>query len=98
MDELRVLQAAKVITERKAALAWLEQYGVQLTGRDKDQVGFTLHIYFAGSCAGAKEAMDVMTSYARFSLPEIVRAATECCRNDIDIAKNSIRGEIEKLP
>jgi hypothetical protein len=94
MDEHRIRVAANRIENCKAALAWLDEHGVKLTGRDDAIVKITL--LFADGCDGAKEATSIMESYARLDLPEVVKSAIACCRNDIDIETNAIRAELEK--
>lgn len=95
MNVNRIRQAADHIEKRKAALAWLEEYGVKLTGRDPDAL-VKVELLTASRCEGAKEAADVMEAYARLNLPEVVKNAIECCRNDIEIETNAIRAELEK--
>lgn len=97
MDEYRITTAASTITKRKAALAWLEQYGVQLTGKgDCNYAAVNVHLNFASACAGSKEAAEVLSAYSRVHLPEIVKDAIACCRNDIAMSVDAIRKEIEK--
>jgi hypothetical protein len=94
MNEARISEAAKRIAERRLALKWLDQYGAGLTASDAASV--TVRLNFASACVGAKEAEAVLSAYGRFSLPAIVNAATECCRNDIAAAVDAIREEVAK--
>ncbi len=97
MNETRIATAASTIAKRRTALAWLEQYGPFLTGhRDSDAAAVNVSVNYASACPGAKEAAEVLSAYGRCSLPAIVKAATECCRNDIAMSIDAIREEIEK--
>lgn len=95
MNEARISGACRIITNRRAALKWLQEYGEGLTDDKSATVRVVLH--FAGSCPGSEEAAEVLGAYGRFSLPEIRKAATECCRNDIAMAVQSIREELGTL-
>jgi len=95
MNEARISAAAGQIAKRRTALLWLEQYGVNLTGRsDSDSASVSVHLNYASACPGAKEAAEVLSSYGRVHLPEIVKSAIECCRNDIAMAIDAIREEV----
>ena len=96
MNEARVQEWTAKIAERRAALVWLAAYGAELNGKDADAATVSVHLNYASRCPGAREAAAVLTAYARFSLPEIVMAATQCCLNDIEIGKSIIREEIDK--
>lgn len=95
MNEARISEACRVITKRRAALKWLGEYGGGLTDDKSAVVKIVLN--FAASCPGAEEAAEVLSAYGKFSLPEIRQKATECCRNDIDIAIGTIQRELESL-
>lgn len=92
MNEFRIAEKAKVIANRRAALKWLEEYGKGLTESGAADVTVALH--YAGGCQGAAEAREVLSTYGRFSLPEILKAAVECCQNDITASIDAIRKEL----
>jgi len=97
MNEYRIAESAKQIARRRAALAWLKQYGADLGSGDRDLASVTVHLNFASACPGAKEATEVLSAYGRFSLPEMVKAATQCCQNEIAMAVDAIREELDKI-
>lgn len=92
MNVYRIQDACKIITTRQAALDWLEEYGVGLTGDGATEV--SVRLIAARGCHGAPEAADVLSAYGRFCLPDMLKAATECCRNDIAMAVDAIRCEV----
>ncbi|WP_378952259.1 hypothetical protein [Mesorhizobium sp. ANAO-SY3R2] len=95
MNEERIEDAARLIASRKRAMAWLEKFGPQLDGRQDGQPVFSLRpMKIGGGQDGAVEAMELLAAYARFELPQIVKSALSCCRNDIDIARAQIRVEV----
>lgn len=93
MNENRISQAASTISKRKIALKWLEEYGINIDGRN-NAVKLTINIINASGCIGAKEAEDVLISYATLNLPDVVQSAISCCKNDIAMAIVTIREEI----
>lgn len=98
MNEIRVIGAAHTITERKAALSWLQEYGVKLTGKkDADEATVLVRLALASACPGAKEAAEVISAYARANLPKIVQDAISCCKNDIEMAVAAIREETDHV-
>lgn len=92
----RIQTCANRIAENEAALKWLEEYGVQLTGRDKDAATVSIRLAYAGAFAGAKEAERVLTALARFELPRIVESAIRNCRNTIAMDREAIREELDR--
>lgn len=95
MNEALISQAASTIAKRRAALAWLKEYGSHMVA-DNGAATIVVHLNHASACHGAKEAAEVLSAYGRFSLPTITKASIECCRNDIDIAVGVIQRELEK--
>lgn len=95
MNEFRISEACRLITKRRSALKWLREYGEGLT-EDKSAV-VKIVLNFAGSCPGAEEAAEILSAYGRFSLPEIRKAAVECCQNDIVLSIDAIREELDTL-
>lgn len=94
MNISKMRKALYHIEEREAALSWLEDYGVQLTGNDEAQATVTINLVFAGSAPGALQAKELMASYARLELPQIVKSAIACCRNDIEIFRSQVLEEL----
>lgn len=94
MNHDRIVLAAANIKSRRLALTWLEEYGLQLTGNGEAAV-VHVSLYFARSCPGHEEAAQVIAAYATLNLPKAVRDAIECCRNEIAMATDAIRKEIE---
>jgi hypothetical protein len=83
------------IEQCQAALEWLETYGRNLTGRSDDDNAFvTIHLNFAGSCTGAKEATKLMEAYGRSLFPEIVEATIRGCKNTVEIRREQLLKEI----
>jgi len=93
MNNARIKSAIAEIEKCERALAWLEEYGSQLTG-EKGQFEFHPRAYFAGSCEGADQAMGMLASFARLSLPELVKTSIENCRNTIVMSKSAILEEV----
>lgn len=96
MNVYRIKEAADRISRHETALKWLKQYGVQLTGHDKDGFRLTFHTNFAGSCAGATEAKEIIDALARFEIESIVQSAIRNCQNTIVMDRDAIRKEIGK--
>lgn len=96
MNAALISEKAALIAGRQAAIKWLEEYGKGLT-EGGDAATVTVHLNYASACPGSKEAAKVLSAYGRFSLPEIARAATECCRNDIAMLIDAIRKELATL-
>jgi hypothetical protein len=95
MNPARIISSARTIEERTAALNWLEQYGSQLDGKTPNEADVVVTLKFAASCTGSKEAASILSSYARLSLPDVIKRAIECCNNDIAMATSAIREELE---
>lgn len=94
MNIARIQSAAKNIANCEVALKWLEEYGLKLDPHGADfKVRIDLHR--GGSCLGAKEASDVLSSYASLELPIIVETAIRSCRNTIKIESDAIRAELD---
>lgn len=94
MNTTRISVAIRRIERNTAALKWLEEYGPRLRGSDKDSIGIVIRPHFAGSCAGSKEAAEVLETWARLSIMELVEKATENCRNTIEIHRQTIIDEV----
>lgn len=94
MSETPMQLAARTIAERTVALNWLKRYGVDLTGRCPDAAGAKVWLNYGSAMPGAKEAEALLTAYARFELPSIVQSAIRCCENDIRMAQETIREEL----
>lgn len=95
IDTQRIRTAVATIERQSAALDWLENYGVQLSGKDDGNVSVRIDVGFAGSCEGHSQAMAVMSSYMRLSTPDIVATSITSCRNDIQIARDQILSELK---
>lgn len=89
VDTAKIISAAKKIDERQKALKWFEEYGHRLT-KDGSDSDVSVRIFHAGSCPGADEATDILSAYAKLSVPDLVKTAVECCRNDIEIFQRQI--------
>lgn len=94
MNTARISQAARDIERHELALKWLRENGVQLSGRNKDEASISVHLAFASALPGAKEASEVLSAYARLSLPDLVQTAIRSCENTIEIARDAIREEV----
>lgn len=93
MNAARIQQALNDIKEYGAALAWLEEYGKGIDGRDRDAATVSVTLYRASACPGAPEAAKTLGAYARLSLPALVETSIQSCRNTIEMAKSAIREE-----
>ena len=93
MNTVRIIQAAQDIERHQKALSWLREYGSELTGRNRDEGSVTVTLAFASGCPGAKEAQEVLSAYARLSLPDLVQTAIKSCENTIEMCANAIREE-----
>lgn len=94
MDMKKIRRSLDQIEKMEAALSWLQQYGVQLTGRDDSQAYVTVHLNFAGSCPGRAEAAATMASYFELEIPNIVETSIRNCENTIEIHKAAINSEL----
>lgn len=94
MNEHIVSEAAAKVKFLRAALKWLEEYGVQIEAGSDGGAVANVGLNFAHSQAGAEQAVHVLSSYAASILPEIINRATADCRHEIDAAINEIRGEV----
>ena len=97
MNSKRILQAVKDIETNTAALKWLEEYGVKLTGQDRGQISFHVTIAFADQCVGATEAEEVLAAFARLEIKSLVQTSIRNCRNTIDMARAAIIEEAGKV-
>lgn len=93
MDVEKIKRAAIEIDKHKTALKWLDEYGPQYTGRDKGEASVDIRLHLASACDGAKEAQEMISSYARLSIVGLIQTATQNCRNTIEIYENVIREE-----
>ena len=93
MDVRRIKSAVAIIERHQRALAWLEEYGSQLTGTNPTEISFEADVRFARSCHGASDAAEMLGNYARRSVPDLVRVAIENCRNTIAMEKAAIQEE-----
>lgn len=93
MNTTRIKQAIASIEENTLALEWLEQYGVNLQGRDKDAFSIGIRMHYAGSCPGTTEAVRILESFARLSILDLVATAITNCRNTIELERDAIRRE-----
>lgn len=89
----RIKRAAAEIEKNTVALKWLEEYGASYTGHGRNEATFDVHLHLASACPGAKEAQEIITSFARISLPDLIKTATQNCRNTIAICEDAIRAE-----
>ena len=94
MNVLRIKQAAEAISACEEALIWLDEFGARLSS-ENGAASVSVHPTFANACRGAKQAQEMLSTMARFSLPEIVRAATANCRNTIELEREAIRRELD---
>ncbi|WP_421696874.1 hypothetical protein [Ancylobacter sp.] len=97
MNTTRIVQAANEIEKNERALKWLEEYGHQLSARDRDSFTVELRLHSASACPGGKEAETVLSSLARFGIDELVETAKRNCRNTIEISRNAIAQEVAAL-
>ena len=93
---LRVAQAAHEIDTLTTALAWLREYGVQLSHRDKDTFDLTFRAIAAGACNGVREAEKQISAVARTKIKEIIEAAIRDAENTIVLNRAVIKEEADK--
>jgi hypothetical protein len=97
MRRSEVDRHARIIEGRTAALKWLTEHATKFTGKKEDAEGqFQFEPWEAASVDGADEATKVIEAYARCHLPEIVKSAITCCRNDI-MSREAIERELATL-
>lgn len=96
MNTIRIAQAVRDIETNVAALKWLEEHGRYLTARDRDSFSVDLRVHTASACPGAKEAVAVLNSFARFEIEKLVQTAITNCRNTIEIAQATIVEEASR--
>ena len=97
MNTTRIVQSANEIDKNERALKWLEEYGHQLSARDRDSFTVDMRLHSASACPGAKEAEAVLASFARFGIEELVETAKRNCRNTIEISRDTIAREVAAL-
>lgn len=95
MNTARIARAIADIDTNTEALKWLQEYGPSLTGRDRDEASVNVRIAFAAACPGAKQAAEVLSSFATLSLPDLVQTAIKNCENTIEMARSAIREEVQ---
>lgn len=93
MNTTRVIQSAQELERHQMALKWLLENGTQLTGKTRDEAAVSVRLNFASALPGAKEAQEVLSSYARLALPELVRTSIRSCENTIEMCASAIREE-----
>lgn len=98
MDTARIAHAVGLIDKNVAALKWLEQYGKSLDGRSQDSFTVAIRLHTASACPGASEAAEIMQSFARLSIADLVQTSITNCRNTIECAESIIREEAAKGP
>lgn len=96
MNVARIREATTQIEAMQAALKWLTEYGPRLTGKDKDDAEVRVHLNYASATPGAKEAADILSSYARLDLPAIVETSIRSCQNSIVLWRDAIAAELAK--
>ncbi|MDR6818460.1 hypothetical protein J2X76_003637 [Neorhizobium sp. 2083] len=99
MNTNKIKKALETIELRTSALEWLTLYGKQITGKvDAVEAAISIRPYIGDECNGARNAVQLLQSYSLINLPAIVEQSISCCRNDIEIARDIIRREIEPTP
>jgi len=95
MNTALIKAKADLIEEMTTALNWLEKYGdtISATGED-DHISITVRIDFARSVDGCREVEKMMSSLARYAIPDLVEKATRNCRNTIDLCVEAISEEV----
>ena len=91
MNMYRIKSAVSAIEECHAALDWLENYGTRVTGEESASV--TVNLHYASACNGAKEDQKVLSRFATLEMARIIEAATQNCRNTIEISRQIIKDE-----
>ena len=90
-----IIEYAKLIESRTAALKWLEEYGLQITQKDGTSVGFGVRLSFASACPGASDAAFVLGVCANGRITDLVQVAIDVCRKDIAETREKIRKEVD---
>lgn len=91
MNLAKIRHASNEIERLEKALGWLIEFGVKITKDSDDGVSYRPN--FAGSCNGAKEASEVLSTMMGNRLPDLIADATKNCRNTIEIHRQVIRDE-----
>ena len=97
MNTARVISAAKEIETCNAALKWLGEFGPGLFDCDREHASITVHLSYAGSCVGAKEAQLMLSRFAQLEMASIVARTTENCWHTIRLNERIIREELGDL-
>lgn len=95
MDVSRVINTAKEIEKCDAALGWLQEHGRNLTNDGVGQFTVQIELNLASSSEGAKEAGDMLASYATIDIEALVSTAIVNCTNTIETHRTTIRSELE---
>lgn len=96
MNTSKIRKALEIIDRQTDALKWLTVYGKQITGKiDAVEAVVTIHPYLGGDQDGVRHAAQLLQSYSLINLPAIVDQSINCCRNDIEIARETIRRELD---
>jgi hypothetical protein len=92
----KIRKATETIDSRTRALHWLNTHGLTITGKpDAVEAHIKITPYVGDEGDGEKEAVDLMQAYSLINLPQAIQNAIACCRNDIEIAREVIRQELE---
>jgi hypothetical protein len=89
----RIDKASDELAVYQNALLWLLEYGEKLSGSN---IKFAVELPFSGSVTGASGAAKVIASCARLNIADLVKDATQMCRNTIGLSVAAIQEEVDK--
>lgn len=94
MNTSRITHAAKEIDRLQLALKWLEEFTPKTENHSgSEYANVSIRMNFAGSCMGAKEVNEILSSMVGNKMRDLLEDALENCRNTIEIHRQVIRDE-----
>ena len=91
MNLSKIRHAASEIERLEKALAWLTEFGGNISPDGEESVSFRPN--FAGSCNGSKEAAEVLSAMMTNNLHRLIPDAIQNVENTIQIHRETIRTE-----
>lgn len=94
MNTLRIIKAAREIDRLETAIQWLEEFGPKVSNHEaSEHVTVSIRMNFAGSCNGASEVNEILSTMVENRIRDLVDEALENCHNTIEIHRQTIRDE-----
>ncbi|MGB1266341.1 MAG: hypothetical protein ACPG6L_11520 [Nereida ignava] len=94
MNTSRITHAAKEIERLQMAVKWLEEFGPKVNNHEaSEHANVSIRMNFAGSCNGAKEVGEIISTMVGNRMRDLIDDALKNCENTIEIYRNVIRDE-----